>query len=1126
MKKNKRIIDRLSQLEWLLHKKVSQSLSGMPYLPPYGDVTELNRSRLIMDSVGKETLNRIAQDAICLLDSSVAIYEANGDYACGMFSSGWCREMDSASRKLCRTEDNDKALACGKWLCHENCWNDSAKAAIETGRSTDIECIGGVHLYGEPIYAGDKIIGAINIGYGDPPKDPQKLKALADLFCVEQERLEQVGSFYESRPGFLVDVAKNRLKFSAMIIGEIVQKTEAKKILEEREERLRILFDQAADAVYISDVNGRLLEVNEQACRKTGFTRDELLKLKVSDVDSEIGTTEQLREYLDNIKPGRHVTLESHHRKKDGSIFPVEITISLFETTEGTRVMGIARDITQRKLVEISLLENEAKFRTLVDQAPEALFVHDMKGRIVDVNQVTLERYGYKRDQLLLMSAGDIDPDYIDREDGGSFWDHIKEKKQVRFEARHQRKDGSIFPVEVTLAAVKLLGERHIIALADDITERKQAEQTLLDSERILNATGEMGRIGGWEHDLSTGKAVWTKALYDIIEIPYDKDPPGVNEHLSFYPSESRRVLAKVYDKAVEEKIPFDIELPVVTFKGKHLWCRVQGETVIVEGRCVKLRGMFQDITERKLSEEALIKSEKRLSEAQRIARLGDFTWDIETGGITWSDALYDLLKYKKTERIDYEKIKRDIHHPDDLERIEKWLNETISSGDTRLSPNEYRVLCSDGEILYVRTVGVIEREKGKSPKIFATVQDITELKRAEDERNNLKAQLDKTSRLDSIGRLAGGVAHDLNNLISPILGYGEILLEDFRGNDSIREPAKEIVGASIRARDLVRQLLAFSRKQLLEFRPIDLSGLIRKLEKLLVRTIREDISMNFILDDNLPFIKADPGHLEQVVINLAVNAQDAMPEGGELSIETALVELDHAYSLQHEGFVPGLYVMLRVSDTGQGIDADTREHLFEPFFTTKERDKGTGLGLSTVYGIVKQHGGNIWVYSEPGMGTTFKVYLPASNQVPAPEEDVAEELSMKRGGETILLVEDNTQVRKLASTILRRKGYTVLEASEGKDALELLENHASAVHLLLTDVVMPGMNGKELFKRMSYLCPDLRVLYMSGYTDSVIAHHGVKGQGVNFIEKPFSIRRLETEVRKVLDQQAGPSQP
>lgn len=397
----------------------------------------------------------------------------------------------------------------------------------------------------------------------------------------------------------------------------------------------------------------------------------------------------------------------------------------------------------------------------------------------------------------------------------------------------------------------------------------------------------------------------------------------------------------------------------------------------------------------------------------------------------------------------------------------------------------------------------------------FREQQD--ERKRAEEALRQKEQQVRLFQKMESIGRLAGGVAHDLNNLLTPILGYGELLLEGLGPDGKQREFADEIVRAGLQARGLVRQLLAFSRKQTLEYKPVNLNKAVAGFEKLLRRTIREDIEIEIIRSPDIHTVMADIGQIEQVIMNLAVNAADAMPDGGTLTIETALVDLDEEYAATHQDVKPGTYAMLAVSDTGCGMDDEAREHLFEPFFSTKG-EQGTGLGLATVYGIVKQHGGNIRVDSEPGKGATFKVYLPVSEEAQKEEKTGEVTATDLKGSETVLLAEDNEQVRRLARDILKRQGYTVLVAENGPEALTILASPEDPVHLLLTDVVMPEMNGKELFDKGAEKHADLKVLYMSGYPGNVIAHRGVLDEGVAFIQKPFAVQALAAKVREVLD--------
>jgi CheY-like chemotaxis protein len=368
------------------------------------------------------------------------------------------------------------------------------------------------------------------------------------------------------------------------------------------------------------------------------------------------------------------------------------------------------------------------------------------------------------------------------------------------------------------------------------------------------------------------------------------------------------------------------------------------------------------------------------------------------------------------------------------------------------------------------------------------------------------------------VGRLAGGIAHDFNNMLGAIIGYSEMILRNLRKEDPIFRDVEQVRGAADRAAALTRQLLAFSRKQVLEPRVININSVVTGIEKMLRRLIGEDIELSTALADGLWHVRADPGQIEQVLMNLAVNSRDAMPAGGRLTIETANVELDEDYARSHVAVKPGPHVMLAVSDTGCGMDEETRSRLFEPFFTTKEQGKGTGLGLSTVYGIVKQSGGNIWVYSEPGRGATFKVYLP---KVEADTEAIplrAPEGELRRGTETVLVVEDEPLLRRLVLRMLALSGYKTLEAANGGEALIACEKHAGRIDVVITDVVMPGMGGPELAERLRKVRPEVRVLFTSGYTDNAIVHHGVLDPGTPFLQKPFTVTSLVAKVREVLD--------
>jgi PAS domain S-box-containing protein len=452
--------------------------------------------------------------------------------------------------------------------------------------------------------------------------------------------------------------------------------------------------------------------------------------------------------------------------------------------------------------------------------------------------------------------------------------------------------------------------------------------------------------------------------------------------------------------------------------------------------------------------------------------------------------------------------------YPEDREVTVQLCKTAVEEGkDHEL---EYRMMTAEGAVIWLRDIiHVVRDADGKVTKLRGLMVGITE-------RKQLEEQLRQSQKMEAIGRLAGGIAHDFNNLLTIISGYSDLLQENLKEGDRMRAHVDEIKKASLRAATLTRQLLAFSRSQVLAPQVLDLNSVVANVEKMLRRLIGEDVELVTVLGGDLGRIKADPGQLEQVIMNLVVNARDAMPQGGKLTIETADVELDDAYARSHMTVEPGRYVMLGVSDTGTGMDRETQAHIFEPFFTTKEKGKGTGLGLATVYGIIKQSGGYVWVYSEPGQGATFKIYLPRI-EAPAAAAAASPSLSPSQGHETILLAEDEPALRALARRVLESKGYKVLEARNGEDALIVADQNPGMVDLLLTDVVMPGMSGRELAEQLHFKNRNLKVLYMSGYTDDAIVHHGVLGSGMAFLQKPFTPEGMARRVRDVLDAPPAP---
>ena len=531
------------------------------------------------------------------------------------------------------------------------------------------------------------------------------------------------------------------------------------------------------------------------------------------------------------------------------------------------------------------------------------------------------------------------------------------------------------------------------------------------------------------------------------------------------------------------------------------------------QGRITGVVLVFRDQTKERNAEAELRQTHHLLERAEEMASIGWWEFDLKRRTV-WASASARRIYGLKNEDWTIEAVQT-LPLPEYRHDLDRALNGLVHNNEAY--DVEFRILRpTDGAIVDIRSQAEYHAEEGK---VFGVIHDITEQKQTEEKHEQLQAQLMQAQKLESVGRLAGGVAHDLNNLLSPILGYSDILLAELSEHDTRRQYVQYIVQAGTRAGDLIRQLLAFGRKQTLLIKNVDLNEIIEGFAKLLMRAVREDIVIEIVATPGLPTVQVDVGQIEQVLMNLVVNAQDAIPEGGTILIKTAITDLDQEYATAHAGVTPGRYVVMEVTDNGFGMNAEVCEQIFVPFFTTKEKGKGTGLGLATTYGIVKQHHGHIWVYSEPGQGTTFKIYLPAAESAPALKLlEPAAPQQASSGSEIIMVVEDNDMVRQMTVDMLTRRGYTVFEASGGAACLQMLRNHPGPLDLLITDVVMPEMNGKMLYKEAEQLIPGLKVLYMSGYTENVIASRGVLDHGVNFIEKPFTPNGLAAKVRAVLE--------
>jgi two-component system cell cycle sensor histidine kinase/response regulator CckA len=654
-------------------------------------------------------------------------------------------------------------------------------------------------------------------------------------------------------------------------------------------------------------------------------------------------------------------------------------------------------------------------------------------------------------------------------------------------------------PARLTVLAISILcyamrmviNEHHQTKNADLVQRQMQAMNSSVDGMAIVDATGkyvyvnsEYARIFGQ----ASGGEMMGKAWRDVANA-----------------EDATRFEADIRDGLGRRGKWFG-EITLHDRNGKGLPVEM-AITAMTDGGVVLVS---RDLTERMRAERAQAEAESKYQ--MIVERVAAISYIAELGiAGRWcyvSPQIESILGYTQEEWLADSKNWVRFVHPDDHGAVQDAEDACIKGLAFQA---EYRITRKDGRVIWVSDSAVVAEGAEGHPVMEGIIVDITE-------RKQLEGQLQQSRRMEAVGRLAGGIAHDFNNLLTIIKGYTELAVQRNEVPAPVRADIEHIEDATERAAGLVRQLLAFSRKQVLQPKNLDLNGVVLGLEKLLRRLIGEDIEMKTVVSAGLGTIKADPAQVEQVLMNLVVNARDAMPKGGRMIVETSNVDLDKTYASEHVSVKPGRYVMLAVSDSGTGMSPETIAHIFEPFFTTKGGTKGTGLGLATVYGIVKQSGGYIWVYSEPDKGSTFKVYFPRVDELAEKDSRSPHAVSAKRGSETILLVEDDDAVRELTEVILATQGYKVICANGPKRAEEIAAERSQEIDLVLTDVIMPTMSGRELAKKLGARNPKMRVMYMSGYTDNVIAQGGVLEEGLAFLQKPFTPRALTQKVREVLD--------
>jgi PAS domain S-box-containing protein len=911
-----------------------------------------------------------------------------------------------------------------------------------------------------------------------------------------------------------------------VFLRDITERKKAEEALRTEKQRFQSLSENAPFGMMMIDQEGHFKYINPKLVELFGYdlkdvpNGKEWFRKAYPDPSYRHHVISTWMKDLESSKPGEKRPRIFTVTCKDGTekvinFIPVQLGA-------GENLMA-CEDITERQRAEEALSESEEKYRTLVEHSLQGIAIAlDAPPRLVFVNPALGKTLGYAPDELTSLSPKETEA-LIHPEDRMTFFKLFKDRLDGRPMPTHYEfcaicKDGSVRWLEVSTSRVLYEGQPAVQATFVDITERNQAEETLRESEERYRTILENIEDGYYETDLPGDLTFFNDSLCRMLG--YSKDEMMGMSNKQYTDEENRKKLFQAFNEVYSTGEPtkgFDWE--VFTKDRRKLFGEVSVSLIKdSKGEPIGFRGIARDVTERKQAENALRTEKQRFETLLENAPFGMIMID-KKGNFKYVNSKFiELFGYDLNDIPNGREWFRKAYPDPDYRRhvIETWINDSNISRPEEKIPRIFTATCKDGTKKIIRFITV---QLGTGEYLMSC-EDITLIQRAEEEKAALAEQLRQSQKLEAIGRLAGGIAHDFNNLLTVIRGYSQLSLMDLKESEKLRGNLDEIQKATQRASDLTHHLLAFSRRQIMEMKVVDLNTLLKDLDKMLHRVIGEDIELTYLLSDDIGKVRVDPGQMEQVILNLAVNARDAMPSGGKLTIETSNAELDEAYAHTHIGSKPGRYVMMSVSDTGLGMSPEVRERAFEPFFTTKEKGKGTGLGLSTCYGIVKQSGGNIWAYSEPGRGTTFKVYLPWLEEFSKETKDKPEATEIVKGTETILAVEDEIEVRKLVAEILKGQGYTVIEASDGEEAIKVArKNSGKKIHLLLTDVVMPGMSGRELAETLALRHPGLKILYMSGYTDNAIVHHGVLEEGVNYIQKPFTLDALARKVREVLDQ-------
>jgi PAS domain S-box-containing protein len=776
----------------------------------------------------------------------------------------------------------------------------------------------------------------------------------------------------------------------------------------------------------------------------------------------------------------------------------------------------IKKQLNDERKAQGKIRESELLYRALFKQSPDGILIIDNHGDFIDFNETAHRQLGYSRGEFKTLHLSDIDPFQSPEEIQASI-KHVLDTGNAEFDVRHRTKRGEIRDVHVITQTIDLSGQV-FYTIWRDITERKHAEKKLRESEDKFRSIFEQATDGIMIADAETKRNIEAnKAMCGMLGYTHD-EIIGLSVD-DIHPKGDLPAIRDIFEKQLRNEISLAPEVPMLRKDGSVFYAEINATRVILGGKQF-LVGIFRDITERIEAEQALRYSNERLRQVLRVSHIGVFDHDHLSDIIYWSPQQREIYGWGPDETVTLQAFLDCIYHKDRA-RIAAAVRRAHDPAGDGLFDVEHRIIRRDGSIRWLTTRSQTffgDKDGTRRPvRTVGAVRDITESKRAEEERVKLQAQLTQAQKMESVGLLAGGVAHDFNNILTAIIGYSHLSLTKLPSNDPVRLNLEQILESSNRAAVLTQSLLAFSRRQPINLAVIDLNLVIKEFEKFIHRLIREDITLETVCTGGVLSVMADRGQIEHVIMNLVTNARDAMPHGGKLRIETGKYDIDREFIETYGYGEAGEYALVSVSDTGIGMDEQTRLRIFEPFFTTKEQGKGTGLGLSMVYGTVKQHNGYINVYSEPGKGTTLKIYLPRVYAAMRVDQTKAQDSIVRGGRETILVAEDDAAIRKLSVTVLGESGYTIIEAVNGADAVSRFIENKDNIKLIILDGIMPKMNGPEAYKEIIALSPKMRCIFISGYTGEVFAQDNLP-TGTEFLPKPVKPTELLSKVRELLD--------